>query len=271
MLSLQGCADPSESTEDALLTVVFATRNRAHFLDRVLSGFGQLTPPDGGWKLVVVDNGSSDHTRNVLRAHAPRLPLSVIHETRPGMNAALNAALPAIEGDLLVKADDDVLPCPDWLVHYRNAADRNRDSTLFGGTVEPEWPGPLPPWLNAWSANFGILYAQSRQSAGPCAFASIYGPNWAVRSQVFADGTRFDERIGPDSTRQFYPMGGETEFFRRLEAQGHRGCFVPGASVHHIVRPEQMEEGWILDRAYRNGLGIGLMRRGGDESGASSR
>jgi glucosyl-dolichyl phosphate glucuronosyltransferase len=241
-----------------MLTVIMATRNRASVLNRVLECFTCLQTPSGGWKLVLVDNGSTDSTPFLLRAYSHRLPMHMLQQQRPGMNAALNAAVEKIEGDLVVKADDDVMPCAAWLTRYRDAADSHPERTLFGGAVEPEWPGPLPSWLTEKAANFGILYAQSRWPEGPCPLSRIYGPNWAVRSHVFAQGTRFDEQIGPDATRLLYPMGGETEFFSRLSVQGHLGYFVPGAAVGHIIRPEQLTERWILDRAYRNGLGVGL-------------
>ena len=239
-----------------MLTVVMATKNRAHLLGRVLDSFAELQSPRGGWKLIAVDNGSIDGTPEVLKAYADRLPIQVLLEPTSGMNAALNAALGAVEGDLLVKTDDDVLPCPGWLVEYRKAADEQPDRSVFGGTVSPEWPAPLPHWLTERAANFGILYARSSRLTGPCALSDIYGPNWAIRSEVFSDGTRFDERIGPDSTQSFYPMGGETELFSRLQAKGHLGWFVSEATIRHIVRPEQITERWILDRAYRNGLGV---------------
>jgi hypothetical protein len=44
----------------------------------------------------------------------------------------------------------------------------------------------------------------------------------------------------------------------RLTSQGHLGWFLPQAGVRHIIRPEQLTQRWILDRAYRNGLGVGL-------------
>jgi hypothetical protein len=52
-------------------------------------------------------------------------------------------------------------------------------------------------------------------------------------------------------------MGGETELLRRLSAAGHRAWFAADARVRHIVRPEQLTEAWILERAYRYGLGEG--------------
>ena len=60
---------------------------------------------------------------------------------------------------------------------------------------------------------FPILYATVKRPAGPCALTDIYGPNWAVRTAGIRRWDRFNERIGPDSTQKFYPMGSETEFF----------------------------------------------------------
>src|SRR5271166_1470886 len=241
-----------------MLTVVFATRNRAASLGRVLESFAALQAPPGGWKLVVVDNGSVDGTSDVLRAHALRLPLTVIQESRPGKTIALNAALGSLQGDITIQTDDDVLPCADWLVQYRRAADAHPVQTLFGGTVEPDWPGTPPRWIAATGSHHAILYARCRHPPGPCALSAIYGPNWAVRTSVFVAGMRFNEAIGPDSTRPSYAMGSETEFIGRLDAAGHRGWFVPEAAVRHIIRPEQLTERWILDRAYQNGLGVGI-------------
>jgi glycosyltransferase involved in cell wall biosynthesis len=245
-----------------MLTVVFATRNRAALLDRVLAAFARLHDPPGGWKLVVVDNGSTDGTPALLRAWSDRLPLTWLAEPAPGKNRALNAALPQLEGDLVVWTDDDVIPAPDWLIRLRAAADAHPEATMFGGTVELDWPGPTPAWLTADAVDLSVLYARNLRPAGPCDHTAIYGPSMAVRRHVFDAGLRFSEAVGPDASRNFYPMGGETELLRRLDAAGHRSWFEAEARVRHIVRPDQLEERWILDRAYRYGLGEGSRHLG---------
>ena len=242
---------------EPLLSVVFATRNRAALLPRVLEAFAGLAPPRGGWALLVVDNGSTDATLEVLRGQAGRLPLTALSCPAPGKNRALNLALPHLRGDLAVFTDDDVLPDADWLVRLRAAADAHPEASLFGGTVLPDWPRPPPAWLSEQAVEFSVLYAQQRRPSGPCGYADIFGPNMAVRSAVFAGGTRFAEHVGPDGSKPLYAMGSETELLRRLDAAGHRGWFEAAARVSHIVRPEQMEEAWILDRAYRYGVGEG--------------
>ena len=239
------------------LTVVFATYNRAKPLVRVLTAFTGLIAPAGGWKLVVVDNGSTDATPSVLAGFADRLPLVALSCPKPGKNRALNLALPELRGDLAVFTDDDVLPDPDWLLRLRDAADQHPEADLFGGTVLPDWPTPPPAWLSEQAVEFSVLYAQQRRGSGPCGFADIFGPNMAIRTAIFTAGTRFAEHVGPDGTNPLYAMGSETELLRRLEAAGHRGWFQAEARVRHIIRPEQMEEGWILERAFRYGVGEG--------------
>lgn len=243
-------------TEPAV-TVFFATRNRAQAIPRVLESFTGLHAPEGGWKLVVTDNGSSDDTLAVLQGFVGRLPLTVLSCPKPGKNRALNMALPELQGRLAVFTDDDVLPDPDWLIRLLAAADAHPEADMFGGTVAPEWPRPKPDWLSEDVVEFSMLYSQQLRPSGPCGFADIFGPNMAIRAEVFRAGTRFAEHVGPDGTNPLYAMGSETELLRRLEVAGHRGWFEATARLRHIIRPEQMEEGWILERAFRYGAGEG--------------
>ena len=55
-----------------MLTTVFATRNRAAALPRVLDAFAGLQAPPGGWTLIIVDNGSTDATAAVVQGYAER-------------------------------------------------------------------------------------------------------------------------------------------------------------------------------------------------------
>ena len=251
-----------DASPDAALTVLFATRNRAAALAPVLESFTRLAAPQGGYKLIVVDNGSTDGTPQLLRSYAERLPLTALEEPLAGKNRALNTALPHLQGALIVLTDDDVLPQVDWLVRLQQAAFDHPEIALFGGTVLPHWSRPRPSWLTEAAVPFSVLYAQQKRGAGPCSCDAIFGPNMAVRSSVFAAGHRFSEQVGPDETRRMYAMGGETEFLRRVEAAGYRSWFTPEAVVGHIIRPEQLEEEWILQRGYRYGIGEGSQYAG---------
>lgn len=236
-----------------MLTVLLATRNRAKLLPDVLESFCNLREPSSGWKLVVVDNGSTDQTARVIASFANRLPLSSVLEPRMGKNMALNAGLGLIEGDLTVLTDDDVFPAADWLVELQKAAAAQPGYSIFGGTIVPRWELPPPPWIK-W-VELSPVYALTGpwMKEGPIAPDFIYGPNMMVRSNVFQSGMRFNTSLGPQGVS--YPMGGETEFISRLDRQGHKGWHVPSAVVEHFIRKEQLEKAWVMKRAIRFGRG----------------
>ncbi len=168
-----------------MLTVLLATRDRAPILTDVLETYCALQPPACGWKLVVVDNGSADHTQKVLAAFSARLPLHPVHEPKTGKNAALNTGLDLVEGDLVVLTDDDAFPASDWLVQLRKAADEQLAYSMFGGAVLPRWEMSPPPWIH-WIAA-GPLFTLTDPSLpeGHMEACDIFGPNMAVRSSIF--------------------------------------------------------------------------------------
>ncbi len=247
-----------------MLTVLFATRNRARLLESVLEAYTEIESPPGGWKLVVVDNASTDQTGAVLRKHEHLLPLTAMHEARLGKNHALNAGLSAVLGDLVVLTDDDTFPRRDWLVRFRDAADAHPDFAVFGGLILPRWQTPPPSWVLAWvplAPTFALTRAEVRE--GPTESHNIYGPNMLVRTRVFESGYRFNPAIGPQGAD--YAMGSETELVRRLLREGHAAWHVHDAVVEHFISTDQLSEGWILRRAVRFGRGQYLLNQAGQE------
>jgi glycosyltransferase involved in cell wall biosynthesis len=237
-----------------MLTVLLASHNGEAVLPRTLTAMAAARPPAGGWKLVVIDNASTDRTREIVRAFYNRLPVSLLHEERPGKNRALNRGLEDAEGDFYIFSDDDVIVAPDWLVCWRDAADRHRDYDLFAGVTEPLWPHDPPAWI-VNEIDHGVAFALNpAMREGPCDAIAMFGTNMAIRATVFASGIRFDGSIGPNNSRS-YPMGSETELARRLEAMGYHTWFTESARVKHIIRPQQMQRTAILLRGYRWGRG----------------
>lgn len=235
-----------------MLTVLMATHNGSATLARVLESYTQLADPPGGWRLVVIDNSSTDGVPEILRAFLSRLPLLALHTDRRGKNVALNAGLTHVEGDLVVFTDDDAVPDKRWLCELRRAADEQAPFDVFAGAIVPIWPDAVPEWIPRL-VNLGVTYAvtPAQTPTGPVAAQQVWGPNMAVRAGIFRDGFRFDESVGPQAGQ--YMMGSEVEFVRRLEKNGHHAWFVAEAVVGHIVRPNQVDREWIIQRAFRFG------------------
>jgi glycosyltransferase involved in cell wall biosynthesis len=247
-----------------MLTVLIATRDGARTLPTTLAALVALEAPAGGWRLVVVDNGSRDGTPRILDDFRQQLPLTSLVEPRPGKNVALNRGLAEVAGDLVVFTDDDVVPRTDWLRQLRAAADARPEVTVLGGAILPRWEQQPPAWILSW-VPLGPMYALlDPAEEGPIPPRRAFGPNLAIRAEVFARGYRFAEDIGPDGTAR-YAMGSEAELVRRLEAAGATGWHCPTAIVEHIIRPYQLEAAWLWERALRYGRGqyrLALAARG---------
>jgi glycosyltransferase involved in cell wall biosynthesis len=247
-----------------MLTVLFATWNGGETLAGVLECYCGLEAPAGGWRLVIVDNGSTDQTREIIHSYQRRLALTYLFEPEPGKNAALNTGLASVAGDLVLLTDDDTFPNRDWLVRMRAAADAHPDYAIFGGTIVPRWQTPPDSWILS-SVPLGPVFSVTDPSAleGPTSEHNIFGPNMAIRADVFARGHRFDPQIGPRGLS--YPMGGETEFVKRLIRAGFLAWHCRGAVVEHFIQRSYLRTSWILRRAVRFGRGeyrLGVLERG---------
>ena len=236
-----------------MLTVLMATHNGADTIGRTLDALEALAEPLGGWRLVVVNNASSDATEPIIRSREARLPLHYLLEPKLGKPAALNTGLDHVEGDLVVFLDDDVIPRPDWLVEWRRVADANPSCAVFGGAIVPEFETPPPAWLarTNWSL---MLYSATTpdRAEGPMSgdAMEVFGPNMAVRTEVIAKGVRFDRRFMAGSSAL---LGDETDFVDRAVERGFQVCFAPTTCVRHIVNSRQVSWRWMLRRFYRHG------------------
>jgi glycosyltransferase involved in cell wall biosynthesis/DNA-binding beta-propeller fold protein YncE len=239
---------------ERMLTVAIATFNRARSLERCLDALVRVEPPDGGWKLLVADDGSTDETASIVRRFADALPIACRSAGQRGRSAALNALIPELAGDLVVFCDDDILVGPDWLVGHRRLADRWPEDAVFGGRIVPEWETPPPAWILR-SVSLGIVYGVTPEhyADGPCSPGMIWGGNMSVRRRAFQDGFRFDPRAGPNASVRDYRMGGDVQFVTRLVEAGYRCRFSRRPVVRHMIRAEQLERNWVLGRAFRHG------------------
>ncbi|MBO0854887.1 MAG: glycosyltransferase family 2 protein [Nocardia sp.] len=126
---------PSGSTPE--LTVVIPCRNEAGALPGVLSA----VPPE--YRVIVVDNGSTDTTAEVARAAGA----VVVSESTPGYGAAVNAGVNVASTELVAVLDGDGSMAPSELPLL--LAELGPDVAMVAGRRRPH-PGAWP-----WHARFG--------------------------------------------------------------------------------------------------------------------
>ncbi|MER8153920.1 glycosyltransferase family 2 protein [Streptomyces sp. NPDC094472] len=92
-----------------------------------------------GWRAIVVDNGSTDGSATIARAHGA----TVVHEPRRGFGAACHAGLLAAEADIVCFCDCDASLDPGLLTAFvRTVAEGGADLVL--GRRRPQERGAWP-------------------------------------------------------------------------------------------------------------------------------
>jgi glycosyltransferase involved in cell wall biosynthesis len=240
------------------VTVIVCTYNRCKSLARALESVAASELPDSiEWEVLVVDNNSRDHTREVVNEFCLRHPKRTryIFEKEQGLSNARNAGIRQARGEIVAFVDDDVSVEPAWLGSLVASLDDTQWAGC-GGRVLPEPGFSPPPWL-AIDGPLNLLgalcaYFDPGDSPGALDRPPI-GANMAFRKEMFEKYGGFRKDLGHcgDSL-----VGNEdTEFGRRLMAAGERLRYEPFAVVYHSVPEERLNRRYF--REWWFGLGRG--------------
>lgn len=240
-------------------SVLVCTHNRAALLDGCLASI-LADRSQVAREVVVVDNGSSDATPDIVRAlgSEARYPVRYIAEPRVGTAYARNAAVRHARGELLLFADADVLVCDGWADALVAGFD-DEGVAVVSGRILPAWPFPPPAWLDGEQT--AVLnprdFGDKSRPLGPDECHCIGAANLGVRANlVKAQTAPFDPRLGP---RGRIRMGGEeTHLINKLRAVG-AVVYRADAVVQHRIEPERVDLEWVR-RAHFH-LGIGMARQ----------
>ncbi len=131
------------------ISVIMPTRNRSELLSRAIASVFAQTYPD--FELVVIDDGSSDDTTELLESISDRRlrPLRIDHS---GVGAARNAGLGEATGALIAYLDDDNLMHPGWLKSVAWAFEQRPETQVAYGAIviddvnraDEELPAAMP-------------------------------------------------------------------------------------------------------------------------------
>jgi len=112
-VTCQGTGRPAPIAAPPLVSVVIPTHNRAHYVTQAIDSV--LAQTYANYEIIVVDDGSTDDTRHVLRAYGDRLRYIYQENHNRGPAAALNRAVSEARGKYIALLDDDDMWLPSKL------------------------------------------------------------------------------------------------------------------------------------------------------------
>jgi glycosyltransferase involved in cell wall biosynthesis len=229
------------------ITVILCTYNRCQLLAGALESIAlSILPASVDWEVLIVDNNSSDQTREVAESFCRRYPrrFRYVLEPQQGLSCARNAGIRESQSEILAFTDDDVMVEADWLWNLTSVL-HTREWAGAGGRIIPVWPGPLPGWLSTADPNtmgpFGSFDLGTQP--GPLT-RPPYGANMAYRREVFKKYGDFRTDLGRSGRNL---QGREdVEFANRLITGSESLWYEPGAVVRHRVQQHYMEKQYVL-------------------------
>lgn len=238
------------------ISLVIATYNRAEQLMATLRSVVEQSLAPEVWECVVVDNNSTDATREcvaALCAEHPALNIRYVFEREQGLSAARNAGIGAAEGDIIAFVDDDERIVPDFLSAYISLFDTVPEAMAAGGRIIAEYPAGRPSWMSALA---------EQPIANPMHFGNSVrlfprgripgGGNMAFRREALERVGIFDTSLG--RTGKSLIGGEESDLFERMAAAGIRPYYVPRAVMYHIIPAEKLTEEYFTRLCYNTGV-----------------
>src|SRR6266851_9112919 len=226
------------------LSVIVPSHNRRELLRSCLQSFERQTAPADTFEVIVVLDGSTDGTAEVLAGLAPSFSLTVLTQSRAGASTARNTGAVDAKGGVLLFIDDDMIASPS-LVDAHLMAHCTQEGVVGVGVIETRIRADADRFAQlraeAWRAHYEHLLVRR------LSYLDCYSGNCSVSHSMFDGVGRFAADL---------PVLNDFEFAYRLDAAGARFVFVPDAVV-----TEEHREDWqqiVADRELRGQISVEL-------------
>ncbi len=230
-----------------LLSVVIPTYNRKDLLKECLDSLLDQTYPKEDYEIVVVDDGSTDGTEDMLRQMSGEHGnLRYFRQENGGMFPAWNKAASLAKGDILVMTDSDCVAPDDFIESAAKCFRRNPDVAACTGISVPisknNMFSPLSRYLKR------ALEAHKRSERvffglDPC--ARLHSDCAAIKKDAFIAVGCFDSKFNKAVS------GGDLDVGYKLLKIGRGICIGGGMLIYHRQRESL---GCILKRDFVFGM-----------------
>nr|HPR04515.1 glycosyltransferase [Deltaproteobacteria bacterium] len=239
---------------DIKISAIITTHNRVEYLKKALKGLADQTLPKDDFEILVVDNASTDTTRQIVSSDYPDLTnLRYIHEPVLGLTHARNTGWKAAKGKYIAFLDDDAIPSPQWLGKIVETFETVSPSPgCVGGKIQPIWEAPRPSWLNDDLARFLTILDWSDIPFFIQAPQYVAGANMAFPKVLIEKVGGFKSDLGRIGNKLL--SNEELLIARQIEKLGFRTYYHPDISVQHHILASRISKQWFMSRHYWQGV-----------------
>ncbi|MBV9760466.1 MAG: glycosyltransferase family 2 protein [Acidobacteriaceae bacterium] len=222
------------------VSVVLSTYNRCEVLARALERLASQEAAGIEYEVIVVDNNSSDNTRQVAEGFAARDGrFRYLFEGRQGLSHARNAGIGAAQAEAIAFTDDDVEAAGDWILQIHKALLRYPEAEFVGGRVLAAGDTSFPAWAHAKMGPFALQDLGDKpvmvnRSHRRC----LIGACLAIRARSFSKAGLFST-----ATQRVEDGVGSTEdadWEAQVWNRGGHGMYVPDIVVHSPLSKERL-------------------------------
>jgi len=235
------------------LSVVLCTYNRADSLAVALDSVLQQEIPGVEYEVVVVNDGSTDHTADVVEAAAARAAVTVRMVTPPSKNGiahARNTGIRAAAAPATVFFDDDQLADPGWLNGLLAVA-AEKGTEMVGGPRRLDLPEEVVRTLGPVCR--GLL----GENLYPPVSERLDGKELPTTGNLFFTKALFERLDGFDEALR--ASGEDADFVRRARKAGVEVWTAPAAMVAHMVPAYRTTPAYFRWVSHRWGIQFAAM------------
>jgi glycosyltransferase involved in cell wall biosynthesis len=227
---------PLKKEADIEISIVVCTYNRVERLVNIAlnSLLLQKLEPGCGIEILVVDNASTDNTREQVMDFMkkyPQLRLRYIYEGDQGLSHARNRGIIESQSDIIAFLDDDAEATPEWVQNLIDAYHRHLDAWAVGGKTLPVCDEPRPIWFQGRMLR--LLGGHDLGIEERLLPKTLYlqGANMSFKRKVFEVLGNFRPELGRIGNKNLSHEEGE--LFWRIHSAGKPIYYVPSVLVHH--------------------------------------
>lgn len=221
------------------------------------------------WELVVVDNNSSDNTKQVILEHSNRWrkdsQVRYLFEPNQGVTYARQLALKETRSELIGFLDDDNLPEVHWLESAYEFGQAHPNAGAYGGKIHAFLDEPEPSYFK----DIQKFLAVNDRGDEPLCFLNTdhprrvpAAPGSVVRRLAWKEQAPGSLLLGGRDEKRGTGSGSceDLEFMYHIQSSGWEVWYNPDMIVRHHIPKYRYEEKYLLNIAYNSGLSNHALR-----------